>query len=179
MSMLGISFLNSINAANNVLSPAEILDNLRAKVIEDLSQNKKSGASRDGMDISLAKINLNNKTLEWAGANNNLWVINTNGLTEIKADLQAVNYTENPIPFTNHQVQLNSEDKIYLFTDGFADQFGGPKGKKFMYKPFKELLLSIYDKLMEEQEDILKKHFQDWKGDLEQVDDVCIIGVRI
>lgn len=179
MSMLGISFLNSINAENDNLSPAEILNKLRDKITKELGQTSQNVAARDGMDISLAKLNLKNKTLEWAGANNNLWVVNKDGLTEIKADRQAVNYTENPIPFTNHQVQLNIEDKIYLFTDGFADQFGGPKGKKFMYKPFKELLVSIYDKLMEEQEEILKNHFQDWKGELEQVDDVCVIGVRI
>jgi len=179
MSMLGISFLNSINAEHDDLSPAEILNKLRDKITKELGQTSQNVAARDGMDISLAKINLNNKTLEWAGANNNLWIINNNGLTEVKADRQAVNYTENPVPFTNHQIQLNSEDKIYLFTDGFADQFGGPNGKKFMYKPFKELLINIYDKLMEEQEDILKNHFQDWKGDLEQVDDVCVIGVRI
>jgi tetratricopeptide (TPR) repeat protein len=179
MSMLGISFLNSINTVNNILSPAEILDNLRAKVIEDLSQNTKSGASRDGMDISLAKINLVNHEIEWAGANNNLWVISQNEVREYKADRQAINFTENLIPYTNHKIEAKKDDLIYLFTDGFADQFGGPNGKKIKYKPFKSLLASIANKELNEQKNLLNSFFEDWKGNLEQIDDVCVIGIKV
>ena len=81
--------------------------------------------------------------------------------------------------FTNHEVELRKGDSIYIFTDGYADQFGGPKGKKMMYKPFKDLLLNIQDKSMNEQKEILEQYFNDWKGSLEQVDDVCVIGVRV
>ncbi|TXB66888.1 tetratricopeptide repeat protein [Vicingus serpentipes] len=179
MSMLGISFLNSINTVNNILSPAEILDNLRAKVIEDLSQNTKSGASRDGMDISLAKINLVNHEIEWAGANNNLWVISQNEVREYKADRQAINFTENLIPYTNHKIEAKKDDLIYLFTDGFADQFGGPNGKKIKYKPFKSFLASIANKELNEQKNLLNSFFEDWKGNLEQIDDVCVIGIKV
>ena len=82
-------------------------------------------------------------------------------------------------PFTHHEIKLEKGDTIYIFSDGYADQFGGPKGKKFMYKPFKNLLLSIQDKNMDDQREILEQRFNEWKGDLEQVDDVCVIGVRI
>ncbi len=179
MSMLGISFLNSINASNNILSPAEILNNLRAKVIEDLGQNAAEGASRDGMDISLAKINLETRAIEWAGANNNLWLISDGELTEYKSDRQAINYSENLQPYTNHTVKSKKNDLIYLFTDGFADQFGGPKGKKIKYKPFKNLLVSIATKDLSEQRNLLDSYFENWKGEIEQIDDVCIIGLQV
>jgi len=178
MSMLGISYLNSINVENNDLSPAEILNQLRDKITHELGQTSQNVAARDGMDISLAKINLKNKTLEWAGANNNLWLINKDGVTEIKADRQSINYTEEPIPFTNHKLTITIGDKIYLFTDGYADQFGGPKGKKFMYKPFKELLLSIYETPIEKQKEVIELRLHEWKGNLNQVDDICVIGIE-
>jgi len=179
MSMLGISFLNSINTKNEIISPAQILNQLREMVTQELGQTAKSVASRDGMDISLTKINLKTKEIEWAGANNNLWIVSENDLIEYKSDRQAINYTENPQPFTNHKITLKKTDKIYLFTDGFADQFGGEKGKKLKYKSFKKLLLSIAGKTIQEQKSILSDFFDDWKGDLEQVDDVCVIGLEI
>lgn len=178
MSMLGISFLNSINADSKLLSPAEILNSLRTKIIEDLNQtiyNK----SRDGMDISLIKINLLTKEIEWAGANNNLWVLNNHKISEIKADRQAVNFSENIQPFTNHKVKVEKDDILYLFTDGFADQFGGPKGKKIKYKVFKEYVESIAEYDLSEQKNKLNHFFENWKGKLEQIDDVCVIGIKI
>lgn len=178
MSMLGISFLNSINAEHDMLTPAEILDKLREKVTDELGQSAKNVSSRDGMDISLAKINLRTREIQWAGANNNLWMIKNNELVEIKSDRQAINYTENPQPFTNHELIADKNDKLYLFTDGFADQFGGDKGKKLKYKSFKKLLLSIAGKSPEEQKNALDQFFMEWKGNLEQVDDVCVIGIQ-
>src|SRR5690606_37236035 len=100
-------------------------------------------------------------------------------LIEIKPDKQSIGKVDNPTPFTTHDISLKKGDTIYVFTDGYADQFGGEKGKKMMYKPFKNLLLAIQDKSMSEQKIILEQHFKEWKGGLEQVDDVCIIGVRI
>ena len=152
------------------------------------------------MDISLCAIDFKTMTLQWAGANNPLWIVrnvelemlndeskneyskfNTQNLKliEIKPDKQPIGKVENPQPFTTHTIELQKGDSIYLFTDGFADQFGGPKGKKFKYKPFKELLLSIQDKSMDEQKQIIEQTFINWKGELEQVDDVCVIGVRM
>ena len=100
-------------------------------------------------------------------------------LIEIKPNKQSIGKVDNPTPFTTHNISLKKGDTIYVFTDGYADQFGGEKGKKMMYKPFKNLLLAIQDKSMSEQKTILEQHFKEWKGGLEQVDDVCIIGVRI
>ena len=179
MSMLGISFLNNIVAENNELTPAEILGNLRDKVASELGQNSKNISARDGMDISLLKVDTLAKTASWSGANNNLWILNSNDISELKADRQAINYTEHPKPFTNHQIELKSSDTIYLFTDGYADQFGGPKGKKMMYKPFKEFLASIQNLDLSHQKNAIENHFINWKGENEQVDDICIIGLRV
>jgi tetratricopeptide (TPR) repeat protein len=163
-----------------ITETGKLLDRTRELVIERFA---KSGEQvKDGMDISLCKLTGN--TLEWSGANNPLWVIrkNTEGeyeLQEFKPDKQPIgNYSE-PKPFTTQAIQLAQGDSIYIFTDGYADQFGGPKGKKFMYKPFKELLLSFQNKSMDEQKNILEKQFEDWRGTNEQIDDVCIIGVRL
>ena len=100
-------------------------------------------------------------------------------LYEIKADKQPIGKFDDLKPYITHEVELQKGDVVYTFTDGYADQFGGEKGKKFKYKPFKELLLSIQDKTMNEQREIIHQKFNDWKGDLEQVDDVCVIGVRV
>jgi len=160
LTMLGISFLNEITAKIENLLPSVILDKLRDKIITELNQSGNENENKDGMDISLIRLNLKTNELDWAGANNPLWLIKnkeTNSipslqiytssgeinLYEIKADKQPISYYPNQKPFTNHHTKLYKDDCIYLFTDGFADQFGGIKGKKFKYKPFKELLISI------------------------------------
>ncbi len=179
MSMLGISFLNNINSQKTILSPAEILNELRSKVIEELHQTNKDWSSRDGMDISLVRINTKNLSIEWAGANNSLIIITNENLTEIKANRFAINYSENLEPFTNHKFQLKKDDQIYLFTDGYADQFGGEKEKKFKYNNLKALLLKIAQEPLGKQKDILSNTFNNWMGNLDQIDDVCIIGLKI
>jgi serine phosphatase RsbU (regulator of sigma subunit) len=181
--MVSVICSNALSKAlleEGITETGKLLDRTRELVIERFA---KSGEKvKDGMDISLCKLHGN--TLEWSGANNPLWIVSKNSegeydLTEVKADKQPIgNYAE-PKPFTSHTFELSKGDSIYIFTDGFADQFGGPKGKKFMYKPFKELLLSIQDKKMDEQKVILENQFNDWKGSHEQIDDVCIIGVRL
>jgi serine phosphatase RsbU (regulator of sigma subunit) len=100
-------------------------------------------------------------------------------LIEIKADKQPIGKTDNPKPFTTHEIELKPGMQFYLFTDGFADQFGGPKGKKFKYKQLEELLVSLSNSSMQEQKEALLSNFSQWKGDLEQVDDVCVIGVKV
>lgn len=175
---------NALNRAVlefGITEPGKILDKTRELVIATF---EKSGEEiKDGMDISICCLNEKTNEVSWAGANNPLWVYNsfTKEIDEIKADKQPVGkYAENK-PFNTRTAQLVSGDILYLFTDGFADQFGGPKGKKFMYKKMKELLLSNSNgrMLMSTQKEILDGCFNSWKGDLEQVDDVCVIGVKI
>jgi tetratricopeptide (TPR) repeat protein len=159
--------------------PGKILDKTRELVI---STFEKSGEEvKDGMDISLCCLNTKTKELRWAGANNPIWYVSSDDMNihEIKGDKQPIGKYAIQRPFTSHKVQLNKGDTIYLFTDGLADQFGGPKGKKFKYKMLKEILLANISRSMDDQKEVLEKAFNAWKGQLEQVDDVCVIGVRL
>ncbi len=192
--MVSVVCNNALNRAVRefkLTNPAEILDKVRLLVIETFEKSEEE--VNDGMDIALCSLTfqipsaeLNESetvaTLQYAGANNALYMVKTNDkekLVEIKPNKQPIGKVDNPEPFTQHTIKLQKGDTIYMFTDGFADQFGGKKGKKLMYKPFKNLLLSIQDKTMNEQKTMLEQYFEDWKGNLEQVDDVCVIGVRI
>jgi len=197
MSMLGIAFLNEINAYKDVLLPAEILNYLRRKIIKELGQKGGVGENRDGMDISLICYNKLEKTVQWAGANNPLWILSGNNnlegvfsdkfkvpdsdntFYEIKPNKQPIGFHAKQKPFTNHLVQLHPGDLLYMFSDGYPDQFGGEKGKKFMKKRFKNLIIENSKLSMTNQQKKLDTHFVAWKGDLEQLDDVCVIGVRI
>jgi len=184
--------LNRVLNENEILSPSKILDKTSELVCNqfiktELPIEKTMSQIRDGMDVSLCSLQLseNYAILQWSGANNPLWIIRptfieeTFELIDFKPNKQPIGKFDNPKPFTNHTIELKKGDTIYVFTDGYADQFGGEKGKKLMYKPFKEFLLSIQEKSMFEQKLLLEKHFDNWKGKLEQVDDVCVIGVRI
>lgn len=179
MSMLGMAFLNEINSGNTLLKPAEILNELRHRIITELGQTGKSGESQDGMDISLCSINLKTLSCEWAGANNPLWIIREGKIIEYKADKQPIGYFPEQKPFTNNTPDLRKGDTIYMYTDGFADQFGGPKGKKYLYKQLERLILSANSDPLAKQKEALNDSFQTWKGNLEQVDDVCVIGIKI
>ena len=131
------------------------------------------------MDVALCSLEGN--TLHYAGAHNPLWIIRsgTEEIEEIKADKQPIGKTDNPTPYTTHKIDLNPGDTIYIFSDGYADQFGGEKGKKLKTVNFKKLLLSIKDQDMTVQKESIDEAFENWKGELEQLDDVCVIGVRI
>ena len=154
-----------------------ILDKTRELVIETFE--KSNAEVKDGMDISLLFIDKQNQKIFWSGANNPLWYVQDNELKEIKANKQPIGKTDNPISFTTHKIEYKDNTTFYLFTDGLADQFGGPKGKKFKYKQFEEMLTSISKKTMHEQATIIGCKFEEWRGSLEQVDDVCVIGVKI
>lgn len=178
LTMLGTSYLNEITNGEEILSPAHILDKLRMKFVKELSAD---GETKDGMDISMIRIN--NKSFEvlWAGAYNPLWIIrkNENEIQEIKGDKQPIGLTHSPFSFTEHKLQLKEGDSIFLFTDGLPDQFGGPRGKKFKYKKLKEVLSLNNHLPHNRQKQMLEKAFSEWRGNLEQVDDICLIGLRL
>ena len=159
--------------------PGQILDKTREIVLENFSKSKE--AIKDGMDISLISVEKNADTylIKWAGANNPLWYIHANELHELKADKQPIGLADHLKPFVTHILNLDKGDTLYLFTDGYADQFGGPKGKKFKYKQLEELLLSTKQLPLNEQFKSVSQALQTWKGSLEQIDDICIIGIRI
>jgi serine phosphatase RsbU (regulator of sigma subunit) len=155
--------------------PGEILNKTREIVIAEFEKSEEE--VKDGMDIALCSLEGN--TLKYAGANNPLWIIRNGEIIETKADKQPIGKFEELLPYTTHIFELEKGDSIYIFSDGYVDQFGGEKGKKFKAKAFRELLLSIQGQLMENQKTIIDEAFENWRGDLEQIDDVCVIGVRI
>jgi len=181
MSLLGVSFLKEIINKIDEIKANIILDMLRESVINALNQagGENEGQTKDGMDMALCVLNFNISELQFAGANNPLYLIRNGELIETKADKMPIGVYDLKQPFSNNLIKLEKNDSFYLFSDGYADQFGGPKGKKFMYKKLKELLISIQDKTMKEQHTILDKTIEEWRGYLFQVDDQLIIGVKI
>lgn len=157
--------------------PGLILDKTRELVLETFSKN--NNEVKDGMDISLVTIERGTKKVYWSGANNPLWYLINGELRDIKANKQPIGKTDSPEPFTTHKIDYVEGTIFYLFTDGYADQFGGEKGKKFKYKQLQSTLLANQHLPLKEQADMLKQKFVQWKGDLEQVDDVCVIGFRL
>jgi serine phosphatase RsbU (regulator of sigma subunit) len=195
MSVICCNALNEVVTKKNIHQPDLILNEVRNIVTKAFKQQGES-TQKDGMDISLVRlIQAGNKTtLQYAGANNPLWIIrkgkldtvsdnsyttDTHYLIEIKADKQPIGNYEKMAPFTLHEIDLQEGDALYSFTDGFADQFGGNFGKKLKSKPLKELLLSIQQHSMSEQLILIDKAYKDWKREYEQIDDVCMIGVSI
>ncbi len=180
MSMLGSSLLNEVINEKKITEPADVLDMMRIKLITSLKQKGSSGENKDGMDMTLCRLNESRTELVYAAANNPLWLIRDKKLIEYPADKQPVGIsTENVKQFSQQKIALQKGDSIYIFTDGYADQFGGPKGKKFKYKPLQELLLTNNNKTMDEQKDILLSTIENWQGKLEQVDDILIVGIKI
>lgn len=179
MSMLGVAFLNEIVNKDNITSPEMILNHLREKVIQALQQQGISGEARDGMDIAIVVIDSQNNILEYAGAYNPLILIRNGEVIETSGDKMPIGIYENMHPFSKHEIPLEKGDVFYMSSDGFEDQFGGPDGKKFKSKRLKQLLLEIHKSPMELQKEILEKTFEEWKGDLPQVDDVVLAGLAI
>ncbi len=179
MSMLGISFLNKIINEQGITRPDEILNKLRENVIKSLNQTT-GDEIRDGMDIAVLSIDNENKKLQYAGANNPLYYTTDNQeIKVIKADKMPIALYELMDNFTLHEIDMEAGSSYYIFSDGYPDQFGGPKEKKFMYKRFRELLLKNTDKKMREQKEILDKTIQNWKGKIPQVDDIVVVGIRV
>ncbi len=180
MSMLGVTFLNEIVNKGKELVPGKILDKLRAKVIESLHQEE--GDTKDGMDMSIAVIDTTKKEIQFAGAYNPLYIIRNKSeeITKVKGDRMPIGiHLKMEDDFTNHVINYNSGDIIYLFSDGYVDQFGGEKGRKLKSVKFQELILTIKSKPMTEQKQILDNFLTKWRGDLEQLDDIIIIGLKL
>jgi serine phosphatase RsbU (regulator of sigma subunit) len=198
MSMLGITLLNEQLAQNRLDDPGKILDNMRAKVKDMLVQRGKTEEQKDGMEMAVAILHKEKRLLHFAGANHRLLLVRRNSqltgeepesegfvagvdahLYDIKGDTQPIGFYWEETTFTNHHIQLKEQDSLYVFTDGFIDQFGGEQRKKFKIHRFKELLLTFQEKSMNQQKLLLEDAFTSWRGDIEQIDDVCIIGIRI
>lgn len=181
MSIVGHNLLNQIVHDNGVTMPSEVLTELNKGVTDTLRQKVEEDKVRDGMDLALCTIDYEAMTLDYAGAYNPLWLLREGHIIEVKGDKYPIGafLEENMRTFTNHHIDLQKGDIIYMFSDGYADQFGGPIGKKFKYKNFKELLLSIHRNRMQEQRHILDHTIEAWRGNLEQVDDIMVIGIRI
>jgi serine phosphatase RsbU (regulator of sigma subunit)/ligand-binding sensor domain-containing protein len=180
MSMLGVSFLNEIVNKNEITTANVILDDLRHHVKSTLKQTGKEGEAKDGMDLALIVLDIENQRIQFAGAYNPLYLIRQNELIEFKADRNPIGiFIKEMDSFTNNLIEIQKGDTLYIFSDGFVDQFGGSDGRKFKSKQFKELLLAIQDRSMLEQEMILDKAIDDWRGEMAQVDDILVLGIRI
>jgi PAS domain S-box-containing protein len=158
--------------------PSEILDKLNDLVEETFGQSNKTQIN-DGMDIALCSYDRKTNELEFSGANNPLYIISNGEFTEVKGDKQPIGAFDHRKKFTNHSFKLKKDDAVYVFSDGYADQFGGVLQKKFKYNQFKNILVGLNGTAMSEQKDILNTTITNWMGDLEQVDDICVIGVKI
>ena len=180
MSVVGLNLLQDAVHDRGLHHPGEILSHLDDGVHKTLRQTEQRGV-KDGMDLGVCSLNLKTRKLEYAGAYNPLYIVRNGKLEQTKADKLPIgmNYDGAIDQYTNHEFDLQPGDCVYLLTDGYPDQFGGPKGKKFMYRPLREMLASMHDVPMVDQHKKLLEAFQQWRGDLEQVDDVCLIGVRV
>ncbi len=179
MSMLGISYFNEIIEKNKITDTSEILNMLRKNVIKALKQKGDIGGSKDGMDLAICTIDFSTKKLQYSGAYNPLIIIRNNNLTEVKADKMPIAYHDCMEPFKKEDIDIQNNDLIYLFSDGYIDQFGGPTGRKFMRKHFKSLLLEISSYNLEQQKEIINKKFIDWRGEYGQIDDIIVMGLKI
>jgi serine phosphatase RsbU (regulator of sigma subunit) len=178
MSMLGGTFLNEIIITRGIKEPNIILDELKRSIVTSLNKNNEMNQT-DGMDISLIVLDPAQNEMLYAGANNSIYIIRNNELIELKPNKQPVGlYYKDITPFTSQKFALQTNDTVYLFTDGFADQFGGAKGKKYKYSTFKSLLLKINGLSMGDQKNKIHEESVAWKGDVVQTDDVLVVGIK-
>jgi len=180
MSIINYNLLNKAVLEKGYTNTSDILNYVNNELTVSLHQSYRESSVRDGMDISICAINTKTLELQFSGANNPAYLIQNGVLTQLNANKFPIgSFVEEAIQsFTTQTLQLKTGDIVYLFSDGYADQFGGPDGKKFKYKQLKEMLLEIHSKTLQEQKDVLDKRLNDWKGALEQVDDICLIGVK-
>jgi PAS domain S-box-containing protein len=179
MSLIGISFLNRIVKEQRIIHPDIILNKLHEFIINSLHKPDNQGHSNDGMDLSIVLIDPVKKEIEYTGAMNSIYIISNDELKEYKADIIAIGELYMPKNFTNKLIKYNSGDIIYLFSDGFADQYGGPKNTKLKYHQFKKKLFEIREKPLANQKEILWNYFANWQGNNEQIDDILVMGLKL
>jgi len=181
MSVIGFNGLIQGIRKNNVNTPGEILSFLDEYVNDVLRQTHDESGVKDSMDLAVCTVDFEKKEVMYAGAYNPMYYVKSGELTEIKADKLPIGVNVDGVVdiFTDHIVQLEKGDAVYIFSDGYADQFGGPRNKKFMYKQLKEVIISVQDKPMKEQGEILKKTLVKWQGDEDQIDDILVMGVQM
>ncbi|MCH7656946.1 MAG: SpoIIE family protein phosphatase [Bacteroidetes bacterium] len=179
MSMLGISFLNEIVEKDNITSPEKILNTLRENIVTALRQRGLETESKDGMDMAVCAYNKKLKRLSFAGANNPLYLVRNRELVQTDGNRMPVAIHIKMEDFTKHDIPIEPGDSLYIFSDGFVDQFGGPEGKKFKNKKFKQLLVDIQGENMGVQKEILNKTMTEWRGEQEQIDDIVVLGFKV
>jgi serine phosphatase RsbU (regulator of sigma subunit) len=178
MSMLGVTMLNEIVNGKHILMPDQIIENLRQGIIKSLKQVAEEDSIKDGMDIAVCVVDFDKNILWYAGANSPLYLVRSGELIHYRADKMPVAIHYKMEPFTLHKIDLQKGDAFYIFSDGFADQFGGPKQKKFMSLQLRETLVAMAVKPMLQQGERLNEIFEEWRGDGPQIDDVTLIGIR-
>jgi len=178
MSMLGVTLLNEIVNGKHIIMPDQIIENLRQGIIKSLKQVAEEDSIKDGMDIAVCVVDFDKNILWYAGANNPLYLVRNGELTHYRADRMPVAIHYKMEPFTLHKIDLQKGDAFYIFSDGFADQFGGPQQKKFMSMQLRETLVEMAGVPMLKQGERLNQIFEEWRGDSPQIDDVTLIGVR-
>lgn len=179
MSVLGITFLNDIVTTCKGLSPAELLGNLRQRIIEALSQRGKGAQSHDGIDIAMCLFDHDEQKAHFAGANRPIIVVGRNGVERINGDKYPIGkHVKSDSPFTNIEIPYNQGDRFYLYSDGYVDQFGGPEKRKMKHKNFVELITQLQSFPLSAQHDMLEAHIETWKGDNKQTDDMLIVAVE-
>ena len=180
MSMIGVTFLNEIIIEKNITDAGQILDMMRERVINALDQTNKSRGANDGMDMSICVIEKKTKKMQFSGAFNPMICIRNNEIIEIKGNRMPIGiYAKMKNNFNSHILDLQADDRIYLFSDGYQDQFGGSNGRKFLIKNFRKLLLEINQLPLNSQKEILNSTLNNWKGEFAQVDDILVIGFKI
>jgi serine phosphatase RsbU (regulator of sigma subunit) len=180
MSILGITYLNEIVHKMSVCTTGELLDQLRKNVIRTLHQSQNNSKTRDGMEIAFCRFDLKNKRLQFSGAFRPMFLIRDNSLQHISGDNMPIAiYDDEKKSFTNNDILLQKDDVVYLFSDGYVDQFGGGDRKTFKTRRFKELLIEIHKLPMKEQNEVLDRTIEEWRGDTEQIDDILVAGIRI
>lgn len=182
MSIIGVELFRNITSIEGIKQPAQILTNLN-RAFQKIFHDQEIISFRDGMDLAFCSFDSKNMKMEYAGAFNPVYLIRDNKIQEYKGDRFSVGL-ERPDEykkdgFKNHEIPLKEGDFIYIFSDGYADQFGGPEGEKYKYRRFRHLLLAIHQLPMEKQYEYLEKSILNWKGNLDQVDDILVIGIKI
>ena len=178
---MGFNLLKHAIHEHQKTSCSDILNQVNLELSEVLNQKLNESSVRDGMDLALCCLHKDTLELEYSGANNSIYVASNNQLTEYKANKQPIGaYVHEELkPFTSHKIKVNKGDIVYLFTDGYADQFGGPKHKKFKYKQFEETIQSILKQPLAKQKTLLNTQFNEWRGEVDQLDDVLVMGIKI